>query len=89
MATEYSFRNMVLGEVADVCNEMADDGFGPDEMYKEGKRMYILFSKWVAGEDEVTLSELDQVYVAMDKLADQVAEMGRALSLVVVTDPSE
>ncbi len=91
MATTYSFRNMVLGEVAGVCNEMAEDDYCVDEMYKEGNRMYILYSKWGADEDEVELSELDQVYVAMDALSIEVSGIKKALALLGsgVEEPSE
>ncbi len=84
MSQEYAFRNMTLGVVESTCNEMAELGFGPDEMYKEGNRMYILFSKWVSlDEEDVELSELDQVYVALDGLSERVSDVEATQSLLV------
>ena len=46
--------------------------------------MYILFSKWVSlDEEDVELSELDQVYVALDGLSERVSDVEATQSLLV------
>jgi len=75
MAEQYAFRNMVLGEVSNVANDMAAQGYSPVEMYKEGNRMYILFSQADPSDPELAADELDEVYTAMGALADRILEL--------------
>ena len=79
---EYAFRNMILGDVDNVVNNMAGNGFSPENIYKEGARMYILFSKWIDEGDEIELSELDQCYIAMDQVSSRLNAVEKALKVL-------
>ena len=79
---EYAFRNMILGDVDNVVNSMSRNGFGPENIYKEGSRMYILFSKWIDDDDEIELSELDQCYIAMDQVSSRLNAVEKALQVL-------
>ncbi len=84
MSYDYKFRNMALGEVAEICNDMSADGYGVDEMYKEGHKMYVLFSKYVEGEgDSVDESVTDEVYKELDKLSTRVRGLEDTLAHLV------
>ena len=79
---EYAFRNMILGDVDNVVNTMAEKGFTPDTMYKEGARMYILFNKWVDEGDEIELSELEHCYEEMGQVSSRLHVVEQAIALL-------
>ena len=84
MTYDYKFRNMALGEVAEICNGISADGYGVDEIYKEGHKMYVLFSKYVEGsEDSVEESVTDEIYGELDKMANRIRNLENGLSLIV------
>ena len=76
MTYDYKFRNMGLGEVAEICNEMSADGYGVDEMYKEGHKMYVLFSQYVVSpEDSVEESVTDEIYGELEDLQGRLLKL--------------
>ena len=86
--TNYIFRHMTLGDVDNVVNSMAADGYSPENLYKEGPRLYILFSKW-DNDEEVELSELDQVYAAMSDVSARLFDVESALKVLLPTPVEE
>ena len=84
MATTYLFRDVILGGVSEACNLAAKNDYVVDELYKEGNRMYILFSKWESsGEEEIELSETDRVYDELNDLAVRLNKLESALALLI------
>ena len=79
---EYAFRDMILGSVDEVANRMAAEGFHPENIYKEGSRMYILFSKWIDEGDEIELSELDRCYDEMGEVSQRLYAVENALQVL-------
>ncbi len=76
----YAFRDMILSRVEGVANEMAAQGFSPQNIFKEGTRIYVLFSKW-EDEDEVEKSELDELYEVLDDVSGRLYSVEQALKL--------
>ena len=79
---QYVFRHMTLGDVDNVVNNMAAEGYSPRNLYKEGPRLYILFGKW-EDEEEVELSELDQVYEDLSDVSARLFDVESALKALL------
>ena len=83
MTYDYKFRNMGLGEVAGICNSMSAEGYSVDEMYKEGHKMYVLFSKYIPSEEDVVdLSETDEIYEALAGHLTRIVEIEASIELL-------
>lgn len=84
---DYTFRRVGRGEVAELCNELAEEDYYVDELYKEGDYFFVLAKRWLNdGDEEYDQSELDQLWSSLASLRADVRALTRSLDIITEDD---
>ena len=90
MAYEYKSITVQAGQLAERCNEVAEEGFSVSNIVKDGNHFYILFDKFdYANDDDEEISNSDELWALVDKLSERLNLVEGALALKIQAEATE
>jgi len=83
---EYRFRSGQQGQIGDLINEDAAEGFEVSEMLKDGNHFYVLLEKRTYSAELEEIAESEELWLELDGTLKRLSVLEGALALKIKKD---